>query len=340
MDEGAATPRAPARVVPLRVAAQPPPPLEELVEQSFRIAFGIAALASEVLVEAVARTLGHEPYGDGEVPTDERAAPPTGLPLFLGASIGLAVEMGRWAGRALTTVVRGAELMTSYVTGSSTGEERMVGSGLRSLDSRWREHRPKDEHAASEFLRLLVPQVVDAVLDQVDLNDLVRSRVDLEGIVAGVDLDRVAGRLDLEAIVARVDLDAIVERIDMRAVVERIPLDAIIDRIDVDAIVARVDLDTVAARLDVDAVAARLDVEAVVRRLDLVAIAHDVIEGIDLPEIIRDSMGSMTTETVGGIRVQSMNADRAISRLVDRVLQRRDERDATTPPELPPREPE
>jgi hypothetical protein len=30
----------------------------------------------------------------------------------------------------------------------------------------------------------------------------------------------------------------------------------------------------------------------------------------------------MTTETVGGIRVQSMNADRAISRLVERLLRR------------------
>jgi hypothetical protein len=33
-------------------------------------------------------------------------------------------------------------------------------------------------------------------------------------------------------------------------------------------------------------------------------------------------MGSMTNETVGGIRVQSMNADRAISRLRERVLGR------------------
>ena len=31
--------------------------------------------------------------------------------------------------------------------------------------------------------------------------------------------------------------------------------------------------------------------------------------------LIQDAVGSMTNETVGGIRVQSMNADRAISRL-------------------------
>jgi len=85
-------------------------------------------------------------------------------------------------------------------------------------------------------------------------------------------------------------------------------------------------------RIDVDAVAAKLDVEAVVRRLDLAAIAREVVDELDLPEIIRESMGSMTGETVGGIRVQSMNADRAISRLVDRLLQRSQaDPDAETP---------
>jgi hypothetical protein len=44
-------------------------------------------------------------------------------------------------------------------------------------------------------------------------------------------------------------------------------------------------------------------------------------------------MGSMTTETVGGIRVQSMNADRAIARLVGRVLGR----DAGEPTDAPDR---
>jgi hypothetical protein len=39
-------------------------------------------------------------------------------------------------------------------------------------------------------------------------------------------------------------------------------------------------------------------------------------------QLIQDAMGSMTNETVGGIRVQSMNADRAISRLRARVLGR------------------
>jgi hypothetical protein len=48
----------------------------------------------------------------------------------------------------------------------------------------------------------------------------------------------------------------------------------------------------------------------------------------------------MTTETVGGIRVQSMNADRAITRLVGRVLGRaQDETVDSEPPSPEPREP-
>ena len=93
------------------------------------------------------------------------------------------------------------------------------------------------------------------------------------------------------------------------------PIDEIVSRLDLDAIVASVDLDQVVRRVDIQAVADRIDLQALVRRLDLTAIASEVIEELNLMQLIQDAMGSMTNETVGGIRVQSMNADRAISRL-------------------------
>ena len=74
--------------------------------------------------------------------------------------------------------------------------------------------------------------------------------------------------------------------------------------------------------VDVQAVADSLDLQALVRRLDLAAIASEVIEELDLMRLIQDAVGSMTNETVGGIRVQSMNADRAISRLRERLMGR------------------
>ena len=338
VEEGAASPEPLGKVVPLRVAAQPPPPLEQLVEQAFKIAIGLTALASEVLAEAVARTLGREPFAEGEAPGDETDRPASGVPLVAGAAIGVALEAGRWGARAATTMFRSAELFFSLVTSPGFVREPLeqVGTRLGALDATWREQRPHDEEAAAAFLRLLIPQVVDATLDQVDLNELVATRVEPDRIIDLVDLDRVIGRLDIDAIVNRIDLDRILERIDLRAVVERVPVEEIVSRLDVDAIVARVDLDQVVRRVDVQAVADSLDLQALVRRLDLTAISREVIEELDLTAIIQDAMGSMTTETVGGIRVQSMNADRAISRVVERLLRRTaDETDPNEPGQRP-----
>lgn len=328
-----------ARVVPLRTTAPPPPPYAELLGQAFRIAAGVATLTADALLEAVTRTLGPEPDAAAELEGEE-GPPASGFPLLAGAAIGLALETVRWGARAAETLGRSAELVFGHAPRPDFVREpfdRAAGA-LSALDARWREERPHDEEAAGDFLRLLVPQIVDAVLDQVDLNELVRSRIEIDRLVDGVDVGRVVERLDLDEIVARVDLNAIVQRLDLNAVVDRISIDEIVARIDVDRIVSRVDLDGVVARIDLDAVASRVDIEAVVRRLDLGGIAQEVIDEIDLTEIIREAMGSMTNETVGGIRVQSMHADRAISRLVDRVLQRRGDRDAAPSAASPDRE--
>jgi hypothetical protein len=320
-----------ARIVPLRTATPPPPPFTDLVVQSIRIAVGIATLATEALVEAVTRTLGAEPEAATEVAEEEGPAP-SGFPLLAGAAFGVTVEIVRWGARAAETLGRSAELVLGLAPRPAFVQEpieRATGVAEK-LDARWREQRPHDEEAAGDFLRLLVPQFADAVLDQVDLNEVMRTRVEIDRLVDGVDVGRVVERLDLDEIVARVDLNAIVQRLDLNAVVDRMSIDEIVGRIDVDRIVSRVDLDGVVSRIDLDAVASRVDIEAVVRRLDLGGIAKEVIDEIDLTEIIREAMGSMTNETVGGIRVQSMNADRAISRLVDRVLQRRGDRDGNS----------
>jgi hypothetical protein len=317
-----------ARIVPLRTAAPPPPPVTELLVQAMRIAVGLAVLSTEALIEAVGRTLGSEPDAASELEPEEEP-PPSGLPLVTGAALGVAFETMRWGARALETMARTAELMLGLSPRPAFVQqpfERAAGVA-EGFDARWREQRPRDEEAATAFLHLLVPQIVDAVLDQVDLNEVVRSHIEVDRLIDDVDIGRVVERLDLDEIVGRVDLNAIVQRLDLNAVVDRLSIDEIADRIDVNRVVSKVDLDRVVSRIDLDAVAARLDVEAVVGRLDLGAIAQEVIDEIDLTAIIGEAMGSVTNETVGGIRVQSMNADRAISRLVDRILQRRTERD-------------
>jgi hypothetical protein len=113
----------------------------------------------------------------------------------------------------------------------------------------------------------------------------------------------------------------VLDQLDLTSVIrERVDLDEVVRGVDVNAIVARVDLDGIASRLDVDAVAARVDVDAIVDRIDLVGLARYVVAEIDLPEIIRESTGSLASETVRGVRIQSIEADQLISSWFERVL--------------------
>jgi hypothetical protein len=92
------------------------------------------------------------------------------------------------------------------------------------------------------------------------------------------------------------------------------------------AVLDEVDLNGVVARVDLDAIAARIDLNAIVASLDLAGLTEQVIDEVDLGEIIRESSGTMATETVDALRVQGIRADQLVSRLVDRVLFRKGER--------------
>ena len=76
-----------------------------------------------------------------------------------------------------------------------------------------------------------------------------------------------------------------------------------------------------------------MDIDAIVRRLDLVALAEEVVNGIDLPEIIRESTGSMASDVVRDARMQSIDADVVIARVVDRIIRRRRARRTDAPGE-------
>ena len=107
-----------------------------------------------------------------------------------------------------------------------------------------------------------------------------------------------------------------------------------LDHVDIERIVASVDLNEVVEQLDVDAVADRLDIERVIARLDLAKLSLEVIERIDLPEIIRTSTGTVASESVRVVRMQTFGADRAISGLVSRMLGRSATEEAADPDDL------
>ena len=88
----------------------------------------------------------------------------------------------------------------------------------------------------------------------------------------------------------------------------------------VEAVVSRVDLtDLVERHVDIDAVVATVDIDAIAWRLNLLGIAQYIIDGVDLPDIVRSSSTSLTADAVHRVRVRGADADTAIQRAVDRL---------------------
>jgi hypothetical protein len=82
----------------------------------------------------------------------------------------------------------------------------------------------------------------------------------------------------------------------------------------------------------VEGVVARIDFEAVVDRIDVATIARQVVDDIDLPDLIRDSTGTLTSEGLVGLRMQGIEADERVSKIVDKVLLRRNVRKTQVQP--------
>ena len=86
---------------------------------------------------------------------------------------------------------------------------------------------------------------------------------------------------------------------------------------------SRLDVKAVIDRLDLDGIVDSVDLERQIDRVDLLKIADQVIEGVDLPQMIRESTGSLSTEAVHGARVQGMQADDAVAGFVGRFVRPR-----------------
>jgi hypothetical protein len=214
---------------------------------------------------------------------------------------------------------------------------------VEALAQRGRLERDAGGRTLEHVVAAIVPAMVRHLAELVPLTELIRQNIDLDVLVADVDLDAVAARIDLDRVAARIDVEAILDRVDLNEVVkERLDLNAVVRTVDIDSIIDRIDLDALAARIDVEAILDRVDlnqvvkerldlnaavgtvdVDSIVDRIDLVALANEVIAEIDLPEIIRQSSGSLASETVRNVRIQSIEADRAVERVIDRFRLRR-----------------
>ena len=259
------------------------------------------------------------------------------------------------AATGLGGLARGRDVVSRLaapVTGPAARAARTVADRLPAvLDGPLRvsgqAQRAAARAAAESWLGYLVPRLVEAVLDRLDLTELVIRRVDLdrvaqhldveavldrldltELVIRRVDLDRVAQHLDVEAVLDRLDLtELVIRRVDLDRVAQHLDVEAVLDRLDLtELVMSRVDLDRIAGSLDIEAIAYRLDLTALAERIDLIGLAEQVIVGIDLPQIIRDSTGSVASEGIAGVRMQGMEADQALAHFVDRLLRRRPRR--------------
>ena len=239
------------------------------------------------------------------------AAQPTGAPAALDAVLDVAVAFASSALATAGSLERGATavarpLAAVVLRPPMIARRYQPGTWLGDVARRGGRRRDQAVRELSAWLDRVVPVLAMELLRRIDLTEAVRRYVDLDGLVAGVDVDAVAARLDIDAVAQRLDLVAVVNRLDLEGI--------IMERVDFDAVVDAVDLDAAAARLDID---------AIIARIDLPGLAQDVIAEIDLPEIIRESTGSVASETVRGVRMRGISGDDVVGRAVDRLRHRR-----------------
>lgn len=278
-----------------------------MAEESLRIGIGFASAVATAFARAF-EGVRPAPKVDDELGEEPSAIGPSHVALAAGAAAGLTVEVATAAIKAAESVGEAARPLLSWfaVPTALRGPVTTVENKASDLNDSWSRARRPSEEAAAAFARELIPQVASALLDQIDLTQLV---------------------------IDRVDVGRIVDSVDFGHIIEQIPIDEIIARIDLNAIVGSVDINAIAERIDLNEIAGRIDLDAIVERIDVVSIATEVITEIDLPEIIRKSSGTMATETVEGIRLQTMDADRLLARVVDKMLLRKKERGMDTPAE-------
>jgi|1186.fasta_scaffold20050_2 hypothetical protein len=224
---------------------------------------------------------------DGEQ-DDDRSA---GLAAFVAAGAGLFLEGLRAAAPVLGSIER-----TAGPTIGSSGAADSIGELLDHWRESWEDRHEDDrQRDAEDQLRAAFQRSVDTLLDQLDLTSLVLDHVDIQ---------RIASTLDLAPLLATLDVDALAARLDMNRMLDRIDMDRLLDRIDMERLTARI------------------DVEALLDRVDLPAVASDVIDDLDIPQVIREATADTASEGVRDVRLRGVEADQAIRRAVDRLLSR------------------
>jgi hypothetical protein len=87
-----------------------------------------------------------------------------------------------------------------------------TGRTFEGLQARGRTEQKRFLEALDEFSRRMLPQVLDAFFDRVDVNEII-GRVDLNKVMANVDFDALMERIDFGALTTR-----LLDEIDLRQI--------------------------------------------------------------------------------------------------------------------------
>ncbi|HEY9315306.1 hypothetical protein [Williamsia sp.] len=145
-------------------------------------------------------------------------------------------------------------------------------------------------------LKVIIGEVITALVEEVDLTELVLNHVDLDKIATEIDLDGIAARIDIDAILGRVDIDGVIETVDLNRAV---------------------------GGVDIDAIAGRINIDAILARVDLIGLANEVIDGVDLEAIVRQSTTTLTNGVLDDVRVQGAHADDVVAGVFGKLLGRK-----------------
>ena len=197
-----------------------------MIEEGARIVAGFLAAIAAAASEAVrAGAQSASPTDDEDLPDDVARTPmPPRIGVAAGAAAGLAVEVTQATLRAASAFAATAGPMLSWFANAAIVRKGVadVDERMQQLNDRWEQERGAAEEAAGAFAANIVPRIVDAVLERIDLTQMATERLDVDAIVASIDLDRILEQIDVNAIIERVDVNAIIDRIDLAALADEV----------------------------------------------------------------------------------------------------------------------
>ena len=216
--------------------ASAPAQLATIAEDALRIAVGLASAVAAALARAFERAVPRPEAGSEE---DATPAPPSALAQAAGAMAELTVEVATAAIRGMGSAADAVLPTLSWLTSPAVVRHRVdrVGETAARLNDRWSDARPGVEELAGAFAAELIPEIAGAILDRLDLTELVIERVEFERVLDAIDVDAVVAEVDLDAIVERIDVNEVAKGIDVAAVVERLDLAALAEQV-----IAEIDL--------------------------------------------------------------------------------------------------